>query len=84
MHESEYESEVAQSCPTLCDPMDWSLSGSSVHGIFQARVLEWGAIDSITIVLIVLGLLFVGLFLLLCLQPREVPLAFVVKLVWQC
>ena len=40
--------------------------------------------DSITIVLIVLGLLFVGLFLLFCLQPREVPLAFVVKLVWRC
>ena len=39
------KSEVAQSCPTLCDPMDCSLSGSSVHGIFQARVLEWGAID---------------------------------------
>ena len=38
------ESEVAQSCLTLCDPMDWSLPGSSVHGIFQARVLEWGAI----------------------------------------
>ena len=37
----ESESEVAQSCPTLCDPMDCSLSGSSVHGIFQARVLEW-------------------------------------------
>ena len=36
------ESEVAQSCPTLCDPMDCSLPGSSVHGIFQARVLEWG------------------------------------------
>ena len=35
------ESEVAQSCPTLCDPMDWSPPGSSVHGIFQARVLEW-------------------------------------------
>ena len=33
-----------QSCPTLCDPMDRSLPGSSVHGIFQARVLEWGAI----------------------------------------
>ena len=32
-----------QSCPTLCDPMDYSLTGSSVHGIFQARVLEWGA-----------------------------------------
>ena len=35
------ESEVTQSCPTLCDPMDCSLPGSSVHGIFQARVLEW-------------------------------------------
>ena len=33
-----------QSCPTLCDPMDCSPPGSSVHGIFQARVLEWGAI----------------------------------------
>ena len=38
------ESEVAQSCPTLRDSMDCSLPGSSVHGIFQARVLEWGAI----------------------------------------
>ena len=38
------ESEVAQSCTTVCDPMDCSLPGSSVHGIFQARVLEWGAI----------------------------------------
>ena len=38
------ESEVAQSCPTLSDPMVCSLPGSSVHGIFQARVLEWGAI----------------------------------------
>ena len=38
------ESEVVQSCPTLQDPMDCSLPGSSVHGIFQARVLEWGAI----------------------------------------
>ena len=37
------ESEVAQSCPTLSDPMDCSLLGSSIHGIFQARVLEWGA-----------------------------------------
>ena len=40
----ESESEVAQSCLTLSDPMDCSLPGSSVHGIFQARVLEWGAI----------------------------------------
>ena len=38
------ESGVAQSCPTLSDPMDCSLPGSSIHGIFQARVLEWGAI----------------------------------------
>ena len=38
------ESEVPQSCLTLSDPMDCSLPGSSVHGIFQARVLEWGAI----------------------------------------
>ena len=38
------ESEVAQSCLTLNDPMDCSLPGSSIHGIFQAKVLEWGAI----------------------------------------
>ena len=38
------ESEVAQLCPTLSDPMDRSLPGSSVYGIFQAGVLEWGAI----------------------------------------
>ena len=42
MHES--ESEVTQSCLTHSDPMDCNLPGSSVHGIFQARVLEWGAI----------------------------------------
>ena len=42
---SESESEVAQSCPTLWDPMDCSLSGFSVHGIFQAGVLEWIAIS---------------------------------------
>ena len=38
------ENEVTQSCLTLSDPMDCSLPGSSIHGIFQARVLEWGAI----------------------------------------
>ena len=42
---TESESEVAQSCPTLCNPMTCSLWGSSVHGIFQARVLEWVAIS---------------------------------------
>ena len=40
----ESESEVTQSCPTLSDSMDYSLPGSSIRGIFQARVLEWGAI----------------------------------------
>ena len=40
----ESEREVAQSCPTPSNPMDCSLPGSSVHGIVQARVLEWGAI----------------------------------------
>ena len=39
------ENEVAQSCPTLCDPMDCSLPGSSIHGIFQARILKWIAIS---------------------------------------
>ena len=39
------ESEIAQSCPTLCDPMDCSLLGSSIHRIFQTRVLEWIAIS---------------------------------------
>ena len=43
--QSESESEVAQSCPTRCDPMDCSPPSSSVHGILQARVLEWGAIS---------------------------------------
>ena len=44
------ESEVSQSCPTLCDPMDCSLPGSSVHGIFQAILLEWIAIYSLKLV----------------------------------
>ena len=44
MPESEKKIEVAQSCLTLSDPMDCSLPGSSIHGLFQARVLEWGAI----------------------------------------
>ena len=45
IEESESESEVAQSCPTLCDPMDCSLPGSSLHGILQARVLIWVSIS---------------------------------------
>ena len=47
------ESEVAQSCPTLSDPMDCSPPGSSVHGIFQARVLEWGAIALALLLLVI-------------------------------
>ena len=43
---SESENEVAQSCPTLCDPMDCSPPGSSVHGILQTRILEWVAFSS--------------------------------------
>ena len=46
------ESKVAQSCPTLSDPMDCSLPSYSVHGIFQARVLEWGAIAFSVLILI--------------------------------
>ena len=45
------ESEVAQSCPTLSDLMDCSLPGSSIHGVFQARVLEWGAIAFSAVIL---------------------------------
>ena len=53
------ESEVAQSCPTLSDPMDCSPPGSSIHGIIQARVLEWDAIAfSITPTYIALSPLF--------------------------
>ena len=45
MLKSESESEVAQSCPTLCDPVGCSLPGFSVHGILQARILEWVTIS---------------------------------------
>ena len=48
------ESEVTQSCPTLSDPMDCNLPGSFIHGIFQARVLEWGAIHFSTPILMLL------------------------------
>ena len=62
------ESEVTQLCPTLQDPMDCSLPGSSVHGIFQARVLEWAAIafstgcgymDTKTMYVSYLGILYI-------------------------
>ena len=42
--------KLLQSCPTLCDPIEGSPSGSSVHGIFQARTLEWGAIRGLSFV----------------------------------
>ena len=62
------ESEVTQSCPTLSDPMDCSLPGSSVHGIFQARVLEWGAIAYIYMYI---HILFQSHFLYRLLQDIE-------------
>ena len=60
----ESESEVAQLCLTVCDPMDCSLSGSFVHGIFQARVLEWGAIgfSSPSWTALQINILFAGSF----------------------
>ena len=70
--------EVAQSCLTLCDPMGYNLPGSSIHGIFQARVLEWGAIafsDKILLgernVLNITGFPLKGLQSLLSKQPMS-------------
>ena len=57
------ESEITQSCLTLSDPMDCSLPGSSVHGIFQARVLEWVAIAFSIIMSSCIELLINGSFL---------------------
>ena len=51
----ESESELAESSPTLSDPMDFGPQGSSIHGIFQARVLEWGAIGKLKSKLVRLG-----------------------------
>ena len=57
----EGEGEVAQSCPTLCDPVDCNLLGFSVHGILQARILEWVAISfSMLDHTVVLFLIFSG------------------------
>ena len=52
------EKEVAQSCLTLSNPMDYSLPGSSIHGIFQPRVLEWGAIAFSATFILILFVLF--------------------------
>ena len=46
LHHNHHHDTHTQSCPTLCDPMDCSLPGSSVHGVFQERILEWVAISS--------------------------------------
>ena len=63
------ESEIAQLCPTLTDPMDCSPPGSSIHGIFQARVLEWGAIAFSDFVLLLLLLLSRFSRVRLCVTP---------------
>ena len=65
------ESEVAQSCPTLSDPMDCSLQGFFIHGTFQARVLEWVAIAFSKLKLLLLLLLLLGHFsrVQLCATP---------------
>ena len=74
------KSEVAQSCPTLSDPMDCSLPGSSIHGILQARVLEWGAIafselQSIAFVIntciIILSLILLKHHILICIMQWD-------------
>ena len=62
------ESEVTQSCPTLSNLMDCSLPGSSVHGIFQARVLEWGAIAFSTSPHVCKSILYVCFSMLPCKQ----------------
>ena len=71
------ESEVTQSCPTLSDPMDCSLTGSSVHGIFQTRVLEWGAIAILrqTTLFMILGMWFGGV-VIDCRPPVLCPFVF--------
>ena len=65
---SSSSSTVAQSCPTLCGPMDWSSPSSSVHGILQARILQWVEVvvifSYLFLKLLVLSFLYVGCFLL--------------------
>ena len=63
------ESEVAQSCPTLSGPMDCSLPASSVHGIFQARVLEWGAIALTLFLLYVICFMLYVIYVILLSMP---------------
>ena len=86
MHEVKSEREVAQLCPTPSDPMDCSLPGSSVHGIFQARVLEWVAIafsycnnQRQIIVAIVQSLNLVQLFVTPWTEACEASLSFTIS-----
>ena len=86
MHERKSESEVAQSCPTLSDPMDCSLPGSSVHRIFQEGVLEWVAIafsycnnQRQIIVAIVQSLNLVQLFVTPWTEACEASLSFTIS-----
>ena len=65
------ESEVTQSCPTLSDLMNCSLPGSSVHGIFQARVLEWGAIVALLNIILCVCLFKDTVFNVFCRFVRE-------------
>ena len=74
MHEVKSESEVAQSCPTLSEPMDCSLPGSSARGIFQARVLEWDAIAFFNVVL-VSGIYFYIQYLEKAMAPHSSTIA---------
>ena len=67
------ESEVALSCPTLSDPMDCSLPGSSVHGIFQARVLEWGAIAFSGVYTYILVYTHINTYICACVHAQSCP-----------
>ena len=67
-----------QSCPTLCDPMDYSPPGSSVHGIFRARVLEWGAIafsESCTQI----SFFFFKLYIIVLVLPNQISFKKIVQ-----
>ena len=76
------ESEVVQLCPTLSDPMDCSLPGSSIHGSFQARVLEWGAIAFSGVRMIVLK--YKNSIRSLLIQCSGFPLSFLVSFSSDC
>ena len=76
------ESEVPQSCPTLSDPMDCSPPGSSLHGIFQARILEWGAIAFSRGHVQYPAFAPDAVFLFFCFGSSEVAVGFFVCIFW--